>query len=188
MRRSRLGCGAPTDFSLPAAGRIRGWRRDSSSLCRPYPTAPCARHRLSWIEFAGSDKGARLSLTRSTTNSAGLVWLAFARRLEPQRDLHRRSDQVSESLPFRPLPASRSSPQGHRQTRARSGDVIGCAAPGGYSTVSIKPSLPGRSARSFDRTGVTFASSGASLGSSVKDISQTSNKTDFAIVINQPFV
>ncbi len=36
-----------------------------------------------------------------------------------QTDLHRRSDRVSESLPFRPSPASRLGPQVHKQTHVR---------------------------------------------------------------------
>src|SRR5712664_1456052 len=46
---------------------------------------------------------------------------------------------------------------------------IGSDPPGGYSTVIIRPSLPGKSVRSFEKSGVTFAS----LASSVPDITQT---------------
>jgi hypothetical protein len=43
--------------------------------------------------------------------------------------------------------------------------------------------LPGKSVRSFDKSGVIFAS----LGSRVMDVGQTSIKASFAIVINEPF-
>src|SRR6266481_2230289 len=35
---------------------------------------------------------------------------------------------------------------------------IGSELPGGYSTVIIRPSLPGKFVRSFEKSGVTFAS------------------------------
>src|SRR6266436_8762718 len=63
---------------------------------------------------------------------------------------------------------------------------IGSVLPGGYSTVIIRPSLPGKSARSFEKSGVTFASLGWSLGCNVTDIRHTNIKTNFVTVIDNP--
>src|SRR3954465_1429676 len=55
--------------------------------------------------------------------------------------------------------------------------------PGGYSTLSIRPSLPGRFVRSFDRSRVTLASCAAIA----LDITQASAKISFVNVISEPF-
>src|SRR3954447_23207613 len=55
--------------------------------------------------------------------------------------------------------------------------------PGGYSTVSIRPSLPGRFVRSFDRSRVTLASCAAIA----LDITHASAKISFVNVISEPF-
>src|SRR6266478_8665151 len=60
---------------------------------------------------------------------------------------------------------------------------IGSTLPGGYSTVIIRPSLPGRFGRSFDRRSVTLAS----CASSVPDIRHASTKITFANLINYSF-
>src|SRR5882762_237988 len=65
---------------------------------------------------------------------------------------------------------------------------IGSVLPGGYSTVIIRPSLPGSSGKSFEKSGVTFASLSWSLGCKVTDIRHTNSKASFVIVINSPFV
>src|SRR5215472_2042512 len=61
---------------------------------------------------------------------------------------------------------------------------IGSILPGGYSTVIIRPSLPGKSVSSFEKSSVTFAS----FESIATDIRLTSTKSIFAIVIHCPFV
>src|SRR5712691_396859 len=57
---------------------------------------------------------------------------------------------------------------------------IGSELPGGYSTVIIRPSLPGRFVRSFDRSCVTLAS----CATSVPDMRHASAKISFVNVIN----
>src|SRR5260370_1395013 len=61
---------------------------------------------------------------------------------------------------------------------------IGSVLPGGYSTVIITPSLPGNSVRSFEKSGVTFAS----FVSSGMDTRHTSIKISFVIVIRKGFL
>src|SRR6476646_2097803 len=56
---------------------------------------------------------------------------------------------------------------------------IGSELPGGYSTAIIRPSLPGRFVRSFDKTSVTLAS----CASSELDVRHASAKISFANVI-----
>jgi hypothetical protein len=57
---------------------------------------------------------------------------------------------------------------------------IGSELPGGYSTVIIRPSLPGRFVSSFDMSCVTLAS----CATSVLEMRHTSAKIPFANVIN----
>src|SRR6266852_2222147 len=70
---------------------------------------------------------------------------------------------------------------------------MGSELPGGYSTVSIRPSLPGRSVRSFDRSCVTLASCApcATCAPDMRhamptppDMRHASAKISFANVIN----
>src|SRR5581483_4864931 len=60
---------------------------------------------------------------------------------------------------------------------------MGSELPGGYSTVIIRPSLPGRVVRSFDRSCVTLAS----CATSVPDMRNASSKMSFVNVIDEPF-
>src|SRR5215469_12973554 len=60
---------------------------------------------------------------------------------------------------------------------------IGSTLPGGYSTVIIRPSLPGRFGRSFDRRSVTLAS----CASSVPDMRHASARIAFVNVIKLTF-
>src|SRR5215472_8070323 len=60
---------------------------------------------------------------------------------------------------------------------------IGSTLPGGYSTVIIRPSLPGRFGKSFDIRSVTLAS----CASSVPDMRQASARISFVNFIKHPF-
>src|SRR6266850_1987525 len=60
---------------------------------------------------------------------------------------------------------------------------MGSVLPGGYSTMTIRPSLPGRLVRSFEKSSVTLAS----CASSVPDMRHASAKTSFGSFINYPF-
>ena len=65
-------------------------------------------------------------------------------------------------------------------TRCQSHFFSGSVLPGGYSTVIIRPSLPGRFVRSFERSSVTLAS----CATSVPDMRHASAKISFVNVIN----
>src|SRR5262245_23498564 len=64
---------------------------------------------------------------------------------------------------------------------------IGSTLPGGYSTVIIRPSLPGASGRSFEKSDVTFASLFSTVAA-VTAITHPKIKISFVIVIIKPFV